>query len=104
MLKKIPILSVLFTLIFTSISVGQSNSSPPPFYNSDEPERAYDSWEIFTSQRTIKKIEWIDNFTAVVLTTGGFYFINPGSEVTSYTRADGKYDIEAVSFVIDRDN
>ena len=104
MLKKIPILSLILTLVIATISVGQSNSSPAPFFSSDEPDRAYDSWEIFTSQRTIKKIEWIDDFTAVVLTTGGFYFINPGNEVTSYSRADGKYDIEAVSFDIDRDN
>jgi hypothetical protein len=104
MLKKIPILSIAIILIISTISAGQSNSSPAPFYSSDEPDLAYDTWEIFTSHRTIQKIEWIDDFTAVVLTTGGFYFINPGQEVTSYTRADGKYDIEAVSFIVDRDN
>lgn len=98
---------VLFVILMgslASIAVAQNTSAGNDFFRTDEPDRVYDQWDIFTSHVQTVKIEHISGSEFVVLTTGGFYFYSVNGQVTRYSRADGKYDIQATSMVLDRPN
>lgn len=76
-------------------------------YQSLTAERAYDTWKVYTSHRSIKHIEDISlsqSNALAVLTTGGFYILRDGDSALLFNTADGKYQITATSMAYDRDN
>lgn len=103
---KIIVLFLAAVTLFKIDALSQSIATSPvePFYSHGESESAYDTWEIFTSHRSVIEIAKLDvnGFGDIaVLTTGGFYILRELSQVITYTKADGKYDIIATDMVYD---
>lgn len=92
---------------FSAISQdGVANSPPPsPYFSSGDPDPAYGSWSIYTSHRSVLQVASLEGdqgSDAIVSTTGGFYILNPQGQLTAYTRADGKYDLNATAMAVDK--
>lgn len=68
---------------------------------SEQPDPAYDHWELFTAHNLVKKVVQAANGQLFVLTSGGMYQFRPGGEARIYSKTDGKYDIEATDMAID---
>lgn len=98
-MHKFQYIFILTALLFGGIQqvVAQDQTTPAM---SEQPDPAYDHWELFTAHNSIKKIVEAPNGQLFVLTTGGFYQFSPGGEVNIYNKADGKYDIEATDMAL----
>jgi hypothetical protein len=105
--KSIYVLLPAFIFTFATLLAAQTDFTPPSiggFYTSDEPDPAYDTWEVHTSHRSIIEMARLGNTNQsdiAVLSTGGFYIIGITGGVATFTKADGKYDITATSMVYD---
>ncbi len=93
-MHKFQYIFILTSLVFfgnnLSFGQGQMTTAVP-----EQPDPAYDHWELFTAHHSVKKIIDGSNGELYALTTGGFYKYSPGGEAKIFNKADGKYDIEA---------
>lgn len=100
------LLSALLLALAPKLSAQSGLTLPPPdiFYSTGDPDPAYDTWEVYTSHRSVVEMVRLGDTNqsdVAVLTTGGFYIIGSGGQVAIFTKADGKYDISATSMVYD---
>lgn len=105
--KSIYVLFIAFLFTQPPQVVAQNELSfPPPsdYYKTGDPEPAYDTWEVFTSHRSVIEMARLGGTTQsdiAVLTTGGFFIISNNGGASTFTKADGKYDLSATSMAYD---
>jgi ligand-binding sensor domain-containing protein len=102
-MHKISYIFILAAVLICSIQPAFSQNQAS-LEMTDQPDPAYDFWELFTAHNSVKKLVETANGSIYALTTGGFYEYTPGGETKIYNKADGKYDIEATDIAYDSES